>query len=90
MASEDNESTAWTMSKRIHVRTESSRNVLAPSPPRKKMAQAVVFHSPDREDLKAALKSGGTANLNIKKGRSPMLISFSQINGVYTSIRKTE
>jgi hypothetical protein len=54
------------------------------------MAQAVVFHSPDREDLKAALKSGGTANLNIKKGRSPMLISFSQINGVYTSIRKTE
>jgi hypothetical protein len=58
-------------SKRIHVRTESGSRALPPSPPRKKIAPMdVTFCSPDRDNLKVALRSGGTANVNVKKGKS--------------------
>ncbi|KAG2114132.1 hypothetical protein DEU56DRAFT_919630 [Suillus clintonianus] len=55
-------------SKWTHVRTESSSRALPPSPPHKKIAPTdVVLCSPDRDNLKAALRSGGIANLNVKK-----------------------
>ncbi|KAG1784918.1 uncharacterized protein HD556DRAFT_1314653 [Suillus plorans] len=60
---EDNLATGVPLpSKRTHVRTASSLS--STSPPLKKAASTNIFRSPDRNELKEALRSGGTANVD--------------------------
>ncbi|KAG1830255.1 hypothetical protein DFJ58DRAFT_848508 [Suillus subalutaceus] len=57
--------------KRAHVRRESDSTNSTVSPPRKKPAPG-VFHLPDRNDLKEALKSGGS----VDAVRAPKVYDF--------------
>jgi hypothetical protein len=55
--------------KRAHVRGESDSTSSSVSPPRKKPAH--VFRLPDRDDLKEALKNGGSMDAaRAPKGKS--------------------
>ncbi|KAG1902613.1 uncharacterized protein F5891DRAFT_1186261 [Suillus fuscotomentosus] len=54
--------------KRTHLRTASSLSSTSSStsPPLKKAASANIFRSPDRNELKEALRSGGIANVDVQ------------------------
>ncbi|KAG2739151.1 hypothetical protein P692DRAFT_20756559 [Suillus brevipes Sb2] len=54
--------------KRTHLHTASSLSSTSSStsPPLKKAASANIFQSPDRNELKEALRSGGIANVDVQ------------------------
>lgn len=61
--------------KRTHLRTASSLSSTSSStsPPLKKAASANIFRSPDRNELKEALRSGGITNVDAQSGEFHIL-----------------
>ena len=69
-----------TTSKRAHCRSESIQliSTRTPSPPHsKKFAADNIFCSPEREDLKEALRVGGTVNTDVRQCKTLFFFKFN-------------
>jgi len=77
-----------TSTKRSH-KQNLSISTTSSLPPHKKLAPAQVasprslFSSPDRSDLKQALRSGGTASLDVAQGEFCMIYQHALLTGSF-------
>jgi hypothetical protein len=81
---------SYTSTKRSHTRCNLSTSTTSSSPPHKKLApvqavspEAALFHSPDRSDLMQALRSGGTANLDVAQGEFGIIRQHAPLTGFF-------
>jgi hypothetical protein len=73
-----------TTSKRAHHRSESIQltSTRTPSPPHKKFAADNIFCSPEREDLKEALRVGGTINMDVRQCKTSFFFKLIELTHV--------
>lgn len=81
---------SYTSTKRSHTRCNLSTSTTSSSPPHKKLApaqavspEAALFRSPDRSDLMQALRSGGTANLDVAQGEFNIIRQHAPLTGFF-------